>query len=205
MLKIIILVFCFIAFTNQAYSQILKEDDPAIRICKLAVEYLVSNKDLIEANLEDTSMGRRVALDKLKNKSQSPVEIELVGISNDSITYVIKGSVSKDDKFTCRFSPDEKDYLVLHPFGIEQSVSVINDLSIKLAGIKKYKIEQSDDKLHMYYSSLINNLDLIIKAHERLRFIEAYLYTQGGYPIEASTSQIKAVWQDRPDMAVVNY
>lgn len=204
MLKKIMLALCFISFTNQAYSQILKEDDPAIRICKLAVGYLVSNKDRIEANLEVTEWERQAALDRLKAKSQPPVEIELLAVTSDSITYGIKGSVSKEDKFTCRFSPDVNDDLVLHPFVVKQSVTVIDSELIILAGLKKFKIEESEDNLHTDYSDVINKLGLILKAHERLRFIETYLYTQGGYPIKASTSQIKAVWQERPNTSVMN-
>ena len=199
-----ILLLCGFLFPIAAQAQVLKENDPSFRICKLAVERLIDVKSQARALMMPTYAESAIAMDKAKEEDHTLPELQLTEVGKDHITYgqKIKGYVT--DTYTCRFQKDLDGKLILHPFGVEQNLSRIDKTIIALAGAKKYDKTVSSDILHSNYISVINDFNDVLLAVGTMRYIEPYLYEKGGYPIDPKTTDIEPSWPRYPSLDILN-
>ncbi|QHJ78457.1 MAG: hypothetical protein [Bacteriophage sp.] len=199
-----ILLLCGFLIPVAAQAQVLKENDPSFRICKLAVERLIDVKSQARALMMPTYSESAIAMDKAKEEDHTPPELQLTEVGKDHITYgqMIRGYVA--DWYTCRFQKNLDGKLILHPFGVEQNLSRIDKTIIALAGAKKYDKTVSSDILHSNYISVINDFNDVLLAVGTMRYIEPYLYEKGGYPIDPKTTDIEPSWPRYPSLDVLN-
>lgn len=199
-----ILLLCGFLFPVAAQAQVLKENDPSFRICKLAVERLIDVKSQARALMMPTYSESAIAMDKAKEEDHTLPELQLTEVGKDHITYgqKIKGYVT--DTYTCRFQKDLEGKLILHPFGVDKSISNIDNAMIELAGAKKYGKPSSPDTLHAHYNDVINDFNDVLLAVGTMRYIEPYLYEKGGYPIDPKTTDIEPSWPRYPSLDILN-
>ena len=185
-------------------AQILKDDDPSFRVCKLAVERLIDIKSRSRALMMPTYLEGTAAIKEAENESKTAYELQLTEVGKDHITYgqKIRGYVA--DWYTCRFQKNLDGKLVLHPFGVEQNLSRINKAVIKLAGTKKYDKTVNSDILHSNYIAVINDFNDVLLAVGTMRDIEPYLYEKGGYPIDPDKTDIEPSWPSYPSLYILN-